>query len=64
MSNHVADGPLAILQVDSGVFVIKGECCKIQQTLLSGPWTGRTIIVEKCDELRDICRVSHGRKRC
>ena len=35
---------------DSGVFVIKGECCKNQQTLLPGPWTGRTIIEEKCDE--------------
>ena len=35
---------------DSGVFVIKDECCKNQQTLLPGPWTGRTIIEEKCDE--------------
>ena len=35
---------------DSGVFVMKDECCKNQQTLLPGPWTGRTIIEEKCDE--------------
>ena len=35
---------------DSGVFVTKDECCKNQQTLLPGPWTGRTIIEEKCDE--------------
>ena len=35
---------------DSGVFVIKDECCKNQQTLLPEPWTGRTIIKEKCDE--------------
>ena len=35
---------------DSGVFVIKDECCKNQQTLLPGPWTGRTIIEERCDE--------------
>ena len=35
---------------DSGVFVIKDECCENQQTLLPEPWTGRTIIEEKCDE--------------
>ena len=35
---------------DSGVFVKKDECCKNQQTLLPGPWTGRTIIEERCDE--------------
>ena len=35
---------------DSGVFVIKDECCKNQQTLLPEPWTGRTIIEERCDE--------------
>ena len=35
---------------DSGVFVIKDECCKNQQTILLGPWTGRTIIEERCDE--------------
>ena len=35
---------------DSGVFVIKDDCCKNQQTLLPGPWTGRTIIEERCDE--------------
>ena len=35
---------------DSGVFVIKVKCCKNQQTLLPGPWTGRTIIEERCDE--------------
>ena len=35
---------------DSGVFVIKDECCKNQQTLLAGPWTGRTITEERCDE--------------
>ena len=33
---------------DSGVFVMKDECCKNQQTLLPGPWTGRTITEEKC----------------
>ena len=35
---------------DSGVFVIKDECSKNQQTLLPGPWIGRTIIEERCDE--------------
>ena len=35
---------------DSGVFVMRDECCKNQQTLLPGSWTGRTIIKEKCDE--------------
>ena len=35
---------------DSGVFVIKDECCKYQQALLPGPWTGRTVIEERCDE--------------
>ena len=35
---------------DSGVFVMRDECCKNQQTQLPGPWTGRTIIKEKCDE--------------
>ena len=35
---------------DNGVFVVKDECHKNQQTLLHVPWTGRTIIEEKCDE--------------
>ena len=35
---------------DSGAFVIKEACCKNQKTLLPGPWTGRTIIEERCDE--------------
>ena len=35
---------------DSGVFVLKVKCCKNQQTLLPGPWTGRSIIEERCDE--------------
>ena len=35
---------------DNGVFVVKDECHKNQQTLLNVPWTGRTIIEEKCDE--------------
>ena len=35
---------------DSGVFVTKEECCKNQQTLLPGPWIGRTIIEERCAE--------------
>ena len=35
---------------DSDVFVVKDECCKNQQTLLPEPWTGRTIIEDRCDE--------------
>ena len=35
---------------DSGVFVVKNQCCKNQQTLLPGPWYGRTIIEDSCDE--------------
>ena len=34
---------------DSGVSVTKNECCKNQQTLPPGPWTGRTIIEERYD---------------
>ena len=37
---------------DSGVLLIKDECCKNQQTLLPEPWAGRTIIEEKCDEFK------------
>ena len=50
MSNPVADGQVGNFADDSGVFVIKGEYCKNQQTLLPGPWTRRTIIEERCDE--------------
>ena len=51
MSNPVADGQLAHLQVAVVFFVIKDECCKKnQQTLVPEPWTGRTIIEERCDE--------------
>ena len=36
---------------DNSIFVVKDECHKNQQVLLHAPWTGRTIIEEKCDEL-------------
>ena len=36
---------------DNGVMVVKDECHKNQLMLLPVPWTGRTIIEEKCDEV-------------
>ena len=35
---------------DNSVFVVKDECHKNQKMLLPVPWTGHTIIEEKCDE--------------
>ena len=36
---------------DNSVFVVKDECQKIQEMPLPVPWTGRTIIEDKCEEI-------------
>ena len=36
---------------DNSIFLVEDECHKNQQMLLPVPWSGRTIIEERCDEL-------------
>ena len=41
---------IGIFVSDNSVFVVKDECHKNHQMLLPVPWTGRTIVEEKCDD--------------